>query len=222
MSARVGVDIGGTFTDIVLRLPDGSDRRPFVIVDLITGAWGGRPDKDGMEGVTNPSQNVSNTPVEVLEAQHPICIDEYGFVPDSCGAGRFWGGLGLRRRYTLLNDEATLHLRSDAMRFLPYGLEGGGPARGGTRNVLNPDTEPRVMPAKFAVVLKRGDVVLHEQPGSGGFGDPFTRDPKRVAADARNEKITLEYALREHGVVLEPGSFKVDAAATRAPRERRA
>jgi N-methylhydantoinase B len=197
-----------------------ADRRPFVIVDMITGAWGGRPDKDGMEAVTNPSQNMSNTPVEVLEAQHQIRIDEYGFVPDSCGAGRFRGGLGLRRRYTLLNDEATLQLRSDRMRFLPYGLEGGGPARG-TRNVLNPDTEARVMPAKFAVVLKRGDVVLHEQPGGGGFGDPFTRDPERVAADARNEKITLEYARREHGVVLEPGTCKVDAAATRALRERR-
>ena len=91
-----------------------------------------------MEAVTNPSQNMSNTPVEVLEAQHPIRIDEYGFVPDSCGAGRWRGGLGLRRRYTLLNDEATLQLRSDRMRFLPYGLDGrqaGAP----TRNVLNPD-----------------------------------------------------------------------------------
>lgn len=198
-----------------------ADRRPFVIVDMITGAWGGRPDKDGMEAVTNPSQNMSNTPVEVLEAQHPIRIEEYAFVPDSCGAGRFRGGLGLRRVYTLLNEEATLQLRSDRMRFLPYGLDGGGPARG-TRNVLNPDGEARVMPAKFAVVLRRGDVVLHEQPGGGGFGDPFTRDPERVAADARNEKVTLEYARREHGVVLEPGTFKVDATATRALREGRA
>jgi N-methylhydantoinase B len=198
-----------------------AERRPFVIVDMITGAWGGRPDKDGMEAVTNPSQNMSNTPVEVLEAQHPIRIDEYGFVPDSCGAGRFRGGLGLRRRYTLLNEEATLQLRSDRMRFRPYGLSGGKPALG-ARNVLNPDGEARVMPAKFAVVLKRGDVVLHEQPGGGGFGDPLTRDPERVAADARNGKITLEYARREHGVVLEPGTFKVDAAATRALRVPRA
>ena len=197
-----------------------ADRRPFVIVDMITGAWGGRPDKDGMEAVTNPSQNMSNTPVEVLEAQHPIRIDEYGFVPDSCGAGRFRGGLGLRRRYTLLNDEATLQLRSDRMRFRPYGLSGGKAALG-ARNVLNPDGAAREMPAKFAVVLQRGDAVLHEQPGGGGFGDPFTRDPERVAADARNEKITIEYARREHGVVLEPGTFKVDAAATRARRERR-
>ncbi|RPH80101.1 MAG: hydantoinase B/oxoprolinase family protein [Candidatus Rokuibacteriota bacterium] len=194
-----------------------SDRRPFVLVDMITGAWGGRPDRDGMEAVTNPSQNMSNSPVEVLEAHHPIRVDEYGFVPDSCGAGRFRGGLGLRRRYTLLNDEATLQLRSDRMTFRPYGLAGGAPARG-SRNVLNPDGEAREMPAKFATTLRRGDAILHEQPGGGGHGDPFARDPERVAEDVRDEKVSIEYARREHGVVIDPGTLKVDEAATRVAR----
>ena len=193
--------------------------KQFVIVDMVTGAWGARPDKDGMEAVTNPSQNMSNTPVEVLEAQHPIRIEEYGFVTDSCGAGKWRGGLGLRRRYTLLNDEATLQLRSDRMKFLPYGLDGGKPARG-TRNILNPGPNERAMPAKFATVLKRGDVILHEQPGGGGFGDPFTRDPARVAEDVRNEKITIEYARREHGVAIDPTTLDVDDAATRTHRSR--
>jgi N-methylhydantoinase B len=193
----------------------------FVIVDMITGAWGGRPDKDGMEAVTNASQNMSNTPVEVLEAQHPIRIDEYGFVPDSCGAGTWRGGLGLRRRYTLLNDEATLQLRSDRVKFLPYGLKGGRPARG-TRNVLNPGADEKQMPAKFATVLRRGDVIQHEQPGGGGFGDPFARDPARVAADVRDEKITIAFARREHGVVIDPATLEVDGEATaRARAERR-
>jgi N-methylhydantoinase B len=191
--------------------------RQFVLVDMITGAWGGRPDKDGMEAVTNPSQNMSNSPVEVLEAHHPIRVDEYGFVPDSCGAGRFRGGLGLRRRYTLLNEEATLQLRSDRMAHRPYGLDGGAPARG-TRNVLNPDGEAREMPAKFAVTLRKGDVILHEQPGGGGHGDPFARDPERVAEDVRDEKVSLAYARREHGVVIDPVTLKVDDAATRALR----
>jgi N-methylhydantoinase B len=196
------------------------EHRPFVLVDMITGAWGGRPDKDGMEAVTNPSQNMSNSPVEVLEAHHPIRVDEYGFVPDSCGAGRFRGGLGLRRRYTLLNDEATLQLRSDRMTHRPYGLAGGGPARG-TRNLLDPDGEAREMPAKFAVTLRRGDVIQHEQPGGGGHGDPFARDPERVATDVRDEKISLDYARREHGVVIDPVTLEVDETATRAARAAR-
>jgi N-methylhydantoinase B len=193
------------------------NREPFIIVDMICGAWGARPDKDGIEAVTNPSQNMSNTPVEVLEAQHPIRIDEYAFVPDSCGAGKWRGGLGLARQYTLLAAEATLQLRSDRMKFLPYGLDGGRPAAP-TRNVLNPDGEARALPAKLTSTIRRGDVLRHEQPGGGGHGDPFRRDPARVAADVANEKISLEYARREHGVVIDPVSLLVDEAETRALR----
>lgn len=193
------------------------DGRPFVLVDMITGAWGARPDKDGIEAVTNPSQNMSNTPVEILEAQHPVRIDEYALVPDSCGAGRWRGGLGLRRRYTLLAEEATLQLRADRLRFPPWGLAGGRPARG-ARTVLDPDGAARVMPGKFALTLRRGDTILHEQPGGGGHGDPLARDPARVAADVRNEKITPAFARREHGVALDPATGTVDAEATRALR----
>jgi len=193
------------------------NREPFIIVDMICGAWGARPDKDGIEAVTNPSQNMSNTPVEVLEAQHPIRIDEYAFVPDSCGAGKWRGGLGLARQYTLLAAEATLQLRSDRMKFLPYGLDGGRPAAP-TRNVLNPQGEARVLPAKLTSTMRRGDVLRHEQPGGGGHGDPFRRDPARVAADVVNEKISREYARREHGVVIDPVSLAVNEAETRALR----
>ena len=75
------------------------------------------------------------------------------------------------------------------MRFQPYGLAGGGPARG-TRNVLNPDGEAREMPAKFAVTLRRGDVVLHEQPGGGGHGDPSraTRSAWRRTSATRRSR----------------------------------
>ncbi|MBM3222087.1 MAG: hydantoinase B/oxoprolinase family protein [Candidatus Rokubacteria bacterium] len=195
-------------------------REPFVIVDMITGAWGARPDKDGIEGITNASQNMSNAPVEILESQHPVRIDEYGFVPDSCGAGKWRGGVGLRRRYTLLNDEATLQLRSDRMAFQPYGLDGGRPARG-TRNVLDSGGTRREMPAKFATVLRRGDVIEHEQPGGGGHGDPFARDPALVAEDVRDGKITVAYARREHGVVIDAAG-RVDDAATATARARAA
>jgi N-methylhydantoinase B len=192
-------------------------RKPFVIVDMICGAWGGRPDKDGVDAITNPSQNMSNTPVEVLESQHPIRIDEYSLVADSGGPGRYRGGLGLRRRYTLLNPEATLQLRSDRMKFLPYGLDGGKPAQR-TRNVLTQAGVTRDMPGKFAVVLRAGDTIRHDQPGGGGFGHPFDRDPESVAADVRNEKVTIAHARTEYGVVIDPTTLKVDLDATRVAR----
>ena len=71
------------------------NRKPFIIVDMICGAWGGRPDKDGLEAVTNASQNLSNMPVEVMEAEHPVRVEEYAFVPDTCGAGQWRGGVGV-------------------------------------------------------------------------------------------------------------------------------
>ncbi len=80
---------------------------------MICGAWGGRPDKDGLEAVTNASQNLSNMPVEVMEAEHPVRIEDYSFVPDSCGAGQYRGGVGIRRSYRILAPEALLQLRTD-------------------------------------------------------------------------------------------------------------
>ena len=42
----------------------------------------------GVDAVTNPCQNMSNMPVEIMEATYPIRIEEYGLRPDSCGAGK--------------------------------------------------------------------------------------------------------------------------------------
>src|SRR4029079_15569835 len=98
--------------------------------------WGGGRDKDGVEAITNPSQNLSNMPVEVMESEHPILVEEYAFVPASCGAGRHRGGIGVKRSYRILADEALLQLRSDRVTFAPYGLAGGGPG-GGSRSVIS-------------------------------------------------------------------------------------
>jgi N-methylhydantoinase B len=195
-----------------------NDRSPFIIVDMICGAWGGRPDKDGIEGVTNPSQNLSNTPIEILEAQHPVRVEEYAFIPDSCGAGKFRGGLGIAREYVLLDTRALLQLRSDRVTHAPYGLAGGRPGRA-TRNVFNPQDGGRIMPSKFALDMEAGDVIRHEQAGGGGYGDPLERDPERVAADVRDEKITLGFALSHHGVVMDTASLTIDHARTRQQRE---
>jgi len=178
----------------------GYDERrvPFVVVDMINGAWGGRPDKDGIEGVTNPSQNMSNTPVEVLEARAPVLIETFGYLPDSCGAGRYRGGLGLVRQYRLLAPEAVLQLRADRQRFQPYGLAGGGPARCG-RNLLNPDREARELPAKVTMTIHAGDVIRHEQPGGGGHGDPALRDPAATLRDLADGKITARHAQEFYG-----------------------
>lgn len=172
-----------------------ADRAPFVVVDMINGAWGARPNKDGIEGVTNPSQNMSNTPVEVLESRAPVLIEEYGFAPDSCGAGRYRGGLGLVRSYRLLAEEAVLQLRSDRRRFPPFGLFGGGPAAP-TENVFDPDGDVRLLPSKVTMRIRRNDVIRHRQSGGGGYGDPAHRASDAVREDLADGKITEAFARR--------------------------
>jgi len=194
------------------------DGAPFIIVDMICGAWGGRPDKDGIEAITNPSQNLSNTPVETMESQHPVRVEEYALVPDSCGAGEWRGGLGIVRSYRLLASEAGLQLRADRMKILPYGLAGGGPATGAINEMTTNAGTHISLPSKINRKMERGDLVRHVQPGGGGFGDPLTRDPARVAHDVWNTKISAAYARDNHRVVVDPDSGELDVAATAALR----
>jgi N-methylhydantoinase B len=188
------------------------NRQPFIIVDMICGAWGGRPDKDGVEAVTNASQNLSNMPVEVMEAEHPVRIEDYSFVPDSCGAGRYRGGVGIRRSYRILADEALLQMRTDRVRFAPYGLAGGAPG-GQSRNFIEVGNERSPLPGKITTRIGKGTLIIHEQAGAGGFGDPLARDPRAVVEDVLDGKITAAYAADQHAVVLAP-SGQLDAAAT--------
>jgi len=174
-----------------------SNRKPFIIVDMICGAWGGRPDKDGLEAVTNASQNLSNMPVEVMEAEHPVRVEEYAFVPDSCGAGKWRGGVGLRRAYRILAPEALLQMRTDRVAFAPYGLEGGEDG-GCSRNFIEIGHRREPLPGKVTMMVPHNAVIIHEQAGAGGFGDPTARDPALVHEDLLDGKIA-PFARRFHG-----------------------
>ena len=195
-----------------------SDGSPFIIVDMICGAWGGRPTKDGIEGITNPSQNLSNTPIETLESQHPVRVEEYALVADSCGPGHWRGGVGLSRSYRVLAKEANLQLRADRMKFQPYGLNGGGEAPGSTNTLISVDGSVEALPSKINRRMVEGELIRHTQPGGGGFGDPMTRDPAQVAEDVWNEKVSAVYARDYHGVVVDPATGVVNETATASLR----
>jgi N-methylhydantoinase B len=202
------IAIGGT---------DAQTRQPFILVDMINGAWGARANKDGIEGVTNPSQNMSNMPVETLEDRFPILVEEYGFRQDSCGPGRFRGGLGLVRQYRLLAQGATMQIRADRHSHRPYGLF-GGQAAAPSINILNPDDNSELLPSKVTREIERGDVIRHEQAGGGGYGDPLERDPALIVADVVDEKISADFARARFGVVLAGAGQIPDLAATKKLR----
>ncbi len=196
------------------------DRKPFIIVDMVCGCWGGRPDRDGVDAITNPSQNLSNTPVEMLERQHPIRVENYSLIPDSCGAGEFRGGLGVRRSYRLLADEAGLQLRSDRTKFAPYGLCGGQPGRKTVNRLEEADGSRSNLPGKVTMPLTKDQLVIHEQAGGGGFGSAVQRAPERVLVDVLDEKLSIGSALTLYGVVLNAEGTAIDYAATKQRRSK--
>ena len=176
------------------------------------GTWGGRPDKDAIDALSSLAVNYSNTPVEIVEREQPIRIEEYGFRQDSCGPGKFRGGLGLVREYRLVGvDEAVLQVRSDRQKFQPYGLKGGAPGANAGNYLRGVDDRKSALPGKFMRTFKRGESYRAELAGGGGWGNPLDRAPEKVVQDVMDEKISLESAARDYGVVIgADGSLDAD------------
>ena len=189
----------------------------FVTGGGMLGCWGGRRFHDGLDGVCNPGCNLSNQPIELVEASVPMEISRYGFVENSGGPGRSRGGYALIREVRMLADETSLHMRSDRRAILPYGLSGGRPGTP-SWNIMNPGPEQHTLPVcpMHSVALAQGDTFRHVQPGGGGHGDPLERDPEKVLDAVDNEMITVEYAREVYGVVVL--GRRIDQDATTALR----
>jgi N-methylhydantoinase B len=206
-AAEVGGDTGISFGGYY------ADRRAFVFIEFLFASWGGRPSADGVDGVSSVVVNFSNYPAEIIEHENPVRIEEYGFLPDTGGPGTFRGGLGLVRRYRFLEREGTLQVRADRHRFAAYGLAGGKPGAY-SRSTMNPGADERTLASKTLLAVHRDDVFRHELAGAGGWGDPLRRDPERVLADVRNEKVTARHAREAYGVVLSGTGLSIDWEAT--------
>ena len=220
---QVAACAGGSEFAIVFAGYEGEKRKSFLHLEFhnVSGQGGG-PDRDGQDGGPYAIGNLANVPIELIEAENPILVEEYAFIPDSGGAGKYRGALGISRQYRVLAEEATVQLRSDRHLHGCYGLF-GGKAGALAKSMLNPATDRReAVPSKFVRTMRRGEVFRGEMAGSGGYGDPYTRDPAAVLEDVRQEKMTLPHALREYGVVIDPATWKVDVKATLGERARRA
>lgn len=189
--------------------------------EIFCGGSGARPHEDGVSAMDELVVNVMNTPVEAVESEFPVRVECYELVADSAGPGVFRGGLGTRRRWQILAEEARFNLRTDRFKYSSPGVFGARPARP-SRAFLNPGTaEERPLTSKVANLrLKQGDVFSWELAGGGGWGNPRERDPERVRRDVLNGYVSLEAARDEYGVVLNPEDLSLDGEATarlRAP-----
>ena len=189
--------------------------KPFVLTEVMVGTWGARAGRDGPEGISNPAANLSNQPIELIEAELPLEVVQYGLVQDSGGPGRFRGGLAFTRAFRLLAEEAIYTVRSDRRFHPPYGIAGGGPGSP-SMNLFYSGGETRILPPMpmAGLTIRRGETFHHDGAGGGGYGDPFTRDPALVLEDVLDEKLSLVAARRDYGVAINPLSLSINHAET--------
>jgi len=192
--------------------PDGSDS---VIMDAMPGGWGARPTLDGPDGVSQ--SGVSDIPVEIMELDHTLVVEGMELVRDSAGAGKFRGSQAVNKTVRYLQPGRLL-IRTNKIVPTP-GFDGG---RAGipSANVLHTGDKSTVLPgqAYLHIDIQPGDTIEHRVNGCGGFGNPFERDPVHVLADVRDDRMTIEGAFKQYGVVIDKSRMAVDEAKTRAAR----
>ena len=178
---------------------DPETGQTFVYNDLFGGGAGARPRQDGRDAQDTHMARFKNTPTEMVEHEYPVRCHAYGLVPDSGGAGRYRGALGVYRDVEVLTEEVVFSRYGDRQKFDVPGAEGGHSGKPGAF-VLNPDGEARRLKSKGVDRLKKGDIVRITTPGGGGFGDPAERRPDAIADDLAGGKISPEFAREHYGI----------------------
>jgi N-methylhydantoinase B len=140
--------------------------------ETIGGGQGATPGANGPSGVHVGMSNTLNTPIEVLELEHPVRVRTYALRDGSGGKGTSVGGDGVVREFQALEPmEATL--LTERRRHPPHGADGGSDGKPGA-NLLN----GQPLGSKVALRLAKGDILRIETPGGGAWGGRAPHSPK--------------------------------------------
>ncbi|MEU8204766.1 hydantoinase B/oxoprolinase family protein [Streptosporangium sp. NPDC049046] len=189
----------------------------FVISNNEGIGWGARKDRDGANAQQHPSQSVvRNTPVEVLEHKSTVFHERLELIPDSGGAGRFRGGVGVLRQVRYLADGEVLSMKKKS-KTRPWALDGGQEPEP-SEMVLWPDTDRAKRVGMYRADMKAGDRFVNRTAGGGGYGDPLDRDPAAVVADVLNGYVGAEAAEQSYGVIVDGDGWRPTPARAARPK----
>jgi 5-oxoprolinase (ATP-hydrolysing) len=201
---------------------DPKENEYWVYLEVNEGSYGGRPAKDGLDSVDCLIANTRNNPIEELEWRFPMRTERYELRDEPCAAGRWRGGVGVVRvnRFlvdTMVTCEGERH-ESD----VPWGVHSGHDGLNGSLVKNSGEHDEESWPSKITGFrLHAGDTLQITVPSSGGYGDPFEREPERVLADVLDGLTTPEFAKQDYGVVVDAARGRVDLEATNRLREAR-
>lgn len=186
VAAANGANTTAVFTGI---RPGTSER--YIYFETLGGGFGARASRDGKDGVQVHITNTSNLPVEVIEMEYPLFVESYGFEPDSGGAGRFRGGLGLRRVIRPLRHHCTFSGSGERFVHAPWGLFGGRDGTPGRFQLRKANGElERLRNKPTAVEFSAEEAVIVVTPGAGGYGRAEERAADAIREDLMSQKFS--------------------------------
>jgi N-methylhydantoinase B len=176
--------------------PDG---RRFLLMNIFGGGWGGRPHEDGESASVSICQgDVRSAPIELQEIQYPFLIERFALRPDSGGAGKHRGGLGVDLTYRALQT-CVANVNCDRTKDPPWGLHGGRPAAVNAATLVRSDGSVQNLLKATGVTMEAGDRLTFSTAGGGGWGDPRERVRAEIEADVRQGYISPDAARRDYG-----------------------
>jgi N-methylhydantoinase B len=98
----------------------------------------------------------------------------------------------LRKDY-LFDRATTFTVLADRTRRGPWGVFGGQDGKVAEYVLIRAGVE-QTLPAKTTFEVEAGDVVSYRTCGGGGYGPPEERDPRHVARDVREGKVSVARA----------------------------
>ena len=195
----------GANTSAVFAGTDPRTGKQYVYLETLGGGMGARADKDGKDGVQVHITNTSNLPVEAIEMEYPLRVEEYALIPDSGGAGRHRGGLGIRRAIRPVGHSCEFNGGGERFKHQPWGIFGGKPGASGSFALRSDDQSLTRLPAKASRIKVDPDTVaVIETPGAGGYGVPSERSRDALKDDLNSQKFSAKFVQNAYPQVITP------------------
>lgn len=228
----------------------GTPYSDMIAYSLNSEGQGGRAHSDGINAFGFPWCVFGRSPnVEQLENEFPILIPVSLHWPESCGHGKYRGGVGTVQLWVAYHGKQVwfLCIADNSKLQTPQGLFGGyAPCTVPGIAVRGADILEKLACNKISslsyldLITKReisgewifeffarsvrpfehGEVITFAfATGGAGYGDPLERDPQLVFEDVTNRIISPWSARNVYGVIIDEERQRVDMAETEKLRQ---
>lgn len=156
---------------------DNDPERGFGYYETICGGSGAGPWGDGTSGVHTNMTNTRITDPEVLERRYPVVLRRFCLRGGSGGSGEYNGGDGIVRDVEF-SVPMKVSILSERRVVAPYGLHGGSEGERGQNLWIKASGRVINLGGKNTASMGKGDRIVIQTPGGGGWGSPAAKKAK--------------------------------------------